>query len=266
MLYACEGRCLPAGCQVTSLIEGPLESCCYQSLNPLFRLPISVFLLFAPFFFLFSSTPLELKSFQHSNSTNRLFLQHPPEFSSSRLNWGQLFFPFSLSPTISAASERWTPFSSSLLFPLVSPFALLSLCCQYFFCCCFISAFHPPSPLALWRHFPLLIHFSSLHSCHFCVAPSLFYLPWNMAGNPYPITQPLPHSHRPTTTLLTCKYKHTDDALRLIQMFIEMIYRVFLGFFKCWEHNISAKLRENHRFISSKKPKINNHEYVHRTD
>ncbi len=56
VLYVCEGRCLPAGCQVTSLIEGPLESRCYQRLNPLFRLPLSLFLLFTPS--LFSSLAL----------------------------------------------------------------------------------------------------------------------------------------------------------------------------------------------------------------
>lgn len=57
VLYVCEGRCLPAGCQVTSLIEGPLESRCYQRLNPLFRSPLSFFLLFTPS--LFSSLALK---------------------------------------------------------------------------------------------------------------------------------------------------------------------------------------------------------------
>lgn len=34
LICAREGRCLHAGCQVTGLIEGSPESCCYQSLNP----------------------------------------------------------------------------------------------------------------------------------------------------------------------------------------------------------------------------------------
>lgn len=50
MLCLCEGRCLPAGCQDTSLIEGPLENSCYLSLNPLFRLVLPFLLLLAPSF------------------------------------------------------------------------------------------------------------------------------------------------------------------------------------------------------------------------
>lgn len=49
LFCVCEGRCLPAGCQVTSLIERPLESSCYQkSLNLFFRLPLEFLLLFSP--------------------------------------------------------------------------------------------------------------------------------------------------------------------------------------------------------------------------
>lgn len=52
-----EGRCLPAGCQVTSLIERPLENSCYHSLNLMFRLLLSFFSLIA----FISRFPLHLK-------------------------------------------------------------------------------------------------------------------------------------------------------------------------------------------------------------
>lgn len=42
-MRACEGRCLHAGCQVTGLIEGSPESCCYQSPNPVTALILFYF-------------------------------------------------------------------------------------------------------------------------------------------------------------------------------------------------------------------------------
>lgn len=119
--FMCEGRCLPAGCQVTGLIEGPLESRCYQSLNPLFRLPLAFFLLFAPY----------------------LFSIHPPTF----FNPG---FPFFISNSIIFPILRHL---SSLRKPHVVLISTLSLCCRYLFCYCFIPAFLLLSLSALWRHF-----------------------------------------------------------------------------------------------------------------
>lgn len=52
-MCACEGRCLPAGCQVTSLIERSPERCCYKNLNPLLSLILSPFLLHLSFLFKF---------------------------------------------------------------------------------------------------------------------------------------------------------------------------------------------------------------------
>lgn len=69
------------------------------------------------------------------------------------------------------------------------------------------------------RHLSLVICRSPLLS----VAPSSLYLPQNMAGNPYPITQLLPNPHRRKSTLLTRKHQYVDDAPRLTPMFREVI-------------------------------------------